>query len=38
MLGFICPFGAPILFVGKKVGGLSMCVDYKALNKQTVKN
>ena len=32
------PFGAPILFVGKKDGTLRMCVDYKALNKATVKN
>ena len=32
------PFGAPILFVHKKDGGLRMCVDYRALNKITVKN
>jgi hypothetical protein len=32
------PYGAPILFVQKKDGGLRMCVDYRALNKLTVKN
>ena len=31
------PFAAPILFVAKKGGALRMCVDYRALNKLTVK-
>jgi hypothetical protein len=29
------PYGAPVLFVGKKDGSLSMCIDYRALNKIT---
>ena len=32
------PYGAPVLFVQKKDGRLFMCVGYRALNKQTVKN
>jgi hypothetical protein len=32
------PYGPPVLFVHKKDGTLRMCVDYKALNKVTVKN
>ena len=32
------PFGAPILFVKKKGGDLRMCVDYRALNKITIRN
>ena len=32
------PFGAPILLVQKKNKTFRMCVDYRALNKLTVKN
>ncbi|GKE92461.1 putative reverse transcriptase domain-containing protein [Tanacetum coccineum] len=40
--GFICPssspWGAPVLFVKKKDRSFRMCIDYRELNKLTVKN
>ncbi|GJU00936.1 putative reverse transcriptase domain-containing protein [Tanacetum coccineum] len=40
--GFIRPshslWGSPVLFVEKKDGSMHMCIDYRELNKLTVKN
>ncbi|KAI5671110.1 hypothetical protein M9H77_11474 [Catharanthus roseus] len=35
---FKAPFGAPTLFQKKKDSSLRMCIDYRALNKVTIKN
>jgi hypothetical protein len=40
--GYICPsvspWGSPDLFVKKKYGTLILCIDFRQLNKVTVKN
>jgi hypothetical protein len=34
----VSPWGAPVLFMKNKYGTLRLCIDFRQLNKVTIKN
>ena len=38
ILPSVSPWGSPVLFIKKKDGTLILCIDFRQLNKVTIKN